>query len=82
MAARKRSVEIKSKKTVFKGRYKIDEYTFDFDRAAGKGRLTDVKRLVFERGDSAAQGAAVGVAIRLSPERSDGFDLRIFRFKI
>jgi ADP-ribose pyrophosphatase len=54
MAAKKRSVEIKSKKTVFKGRYKIDEYTFDFDRAAGKGRLTDVKRLVFERGDSAA----------------------------
>ena len=54
MAAKKRSVEIKSKKTVFKGRYKIDEYTFDFDRAAGKGRLADVKRLVFERGDSAA----------------------------
>jgi ADP-ribose pyrophosphatase len=54
MAAKKRTVEIKSKKTVFKGRYKIDEYTFDFDRAAGKGRLTDVKRLVFERGDSAA----------------------------
>ena len=54
MATKKRSVEIKSKKTVFKGRYKIDEYTFDFDRAAGKGRLTDVKRLVFERGDSAA----------------------------
>jgi len=54
MAAKKRSVEIKSKKTVFKGRYKIDEYTFDFDRAAGKGRLTDVKRMVFERGDSAA----------------------------
>ena len=54
MAAKKRKVEIKSKKTVFKGRYKIDEYVFDFDRAAGKGRLTDVKRLVFERGDSAA----------------------------
>jgi ADP-ribose pyrophosphatase len=54
MAAKKRTVEIKSKKTVFKGRYKIDEYTFDFDRAAGNGRLTDVKRLVFERGDSAA----------------------------
>jgi ADP-ribose pyrophosphatase len=54
MATKKRKVDITSKKTVFKGRYKIDEYTFDFDRAAGKGRLTDVKRLVFERGDSAA----------------------------
>lgn len=53
MATKKRKVEIKSKKTVFKGRYKIDEYVFDFDRAAGKGQLTDVKRLVFERGDSA-----------------------------
>lgn len=52
--AGKRKVDIKSKKTVFKGRYKIDEYVFDFDRAAGKGRLTDVTRLVFERGDSAA----------------------------
>jgi len=54
MATKKRKVDIASKKTVFKGRYKIDEYTFDFDRAGGKGRLTDVKRLVFERGDSAA----------------------------
>jgi nudix-type nucleoside diphosphatase (YffH/AdpP family) len=50
----KRKVDIKSKKTVYKGRYKVDEYVFDFDRAAGKGRLTDVARLVFERGDSAA----------------------------
>ena len=54
MAAKKRKVEIKSKKTVFKGRYKIDEYVFDFDRAAGKGQLTDVKRLVFERGSNTA----------------------------
>jgi nudix-type nucleoside diphosphatase (YffH/AdpP family) len=54
MAAKKRKVEVKSKKTVFKGRYKIDEYVFDFDRVAGRGQLTDVKRLVFERGDSAA----------------------------
>jgi len=53
-AAKTRTVEIKSKKTAFKGRYKIDEYVFDFDRVAGKGRLTDVTRLVFERGDSAA----------------------------
>ncbi len=50
----KRTVDVRSKKTVFKGRYKVDEYVFDFDRAAGKGRLTNVKRLVFERGDSAA----------------------------
>jgi nudix-type nucleoside diphosphatase (YffH/AdpP family) len=50
----KRKVDIRSKKTVYKGRYKVDEYVFDFDRAAGKGRLTDVTRLVFERGDSAA----------------------------
>lgn len=50
----KRKVDIKSKKTVFRGRYRIDEYVFDFDRAAGKGRLEGVTRLVFERGDSAA----------------------------
>jgi nudix-type nucleoside diphosphatase (YffH/AdpP family) len=54
MAARKRKVDIRSRKTVFKGRYKIDEYLFDYDRVAGKGRLEDVKRLVFERGDSCA----------------------------
>lgn len=54
MAAKKRSVEITSKKTVFKGRYKIDEYTFAYDRVAKKGRMEDVQRLVFERGDSAA----------------------------
>ena len=54
MAGKKRTVDIKSRKTVFKGRYKINEYQFDFDRAAGSGRLTDVSRLVFERGDSAA----------------------------
>jgi ADP-ribose pyrophosphatase len=54
MAAKKRKADVKSKKTVFKGRYKVDEYVFDFDRVAGKGRLTDVTRLVFERGDSAA----------------------------
>lgn len=54
MATKKRTVDVRSRKTVFKGRYKIDEYTFDFDRVAGRGRLTDVKRLVFERGDSCA----------------------------
>lgn len=54
MATKKRSVEIAAKKTVFKGRYKIDEYVFGYDRVAGRGRLEDVQRLVFERGDSAA----------------------------
>jgi nudix-type nucleoside diphosphatase (YffH/AdpP family) len=54
MAEKMRNVTIQSKRTVYEGRYKIDEYVFDFDRAAGKGRLTDVTRLVFERGDSAA----------------------------
>ena len=54
MATKKRTVEIKSRKTVYKGRYKVDEYVFGYDRVAGKGRLEDVQRLVFERGDSAA----------------------------
>ena len=50
----KRKVDIKSKRTAYKGRYTIEEFVFDFDRAAGKGRITDAKREVFERGDSAA----------------------------
>lgn len=54
MAAKKRTVDIKSRKTVFKGRYKVEEYLFDYDRVAKRGRLEDVQRLVFERGDSAA----------------------------
>ncbi|RYD87823.1 MAG: NUDIX domain-containing protein, partial [Sphingomonadales bacterium] len=54
MATKKRTVDIKSQKTVYKGRYKVDEYVFGYDRVAGKGRLEDVQRLVFERGDSAA----------------------------
>lgn len=54
MATKSRKVDITSKKTVFKGRYKIDEYTFDYDRVAKKGRHTGVTRLVFERGDSCA----------------------------
>lgn len=49
-----RKVEVKSKRTAYKGRYKVEEFTFDFDRAAGKGRITGSKREVFERGDSAA----------------------------
>lgn len=54
MATKKRTVDIRAKKTVFKGRYKIDQYLFDYDRVTGKGRLKDVERLVFERGDSCA----------------------------
>lgn len=54
MPAKKRTVDIKSKKTVFKGRYTIDEFVFGYDRVAGKGRLEEVTRLVFERGDSCA----------------------------
>lgn len=50
----KRKVDIKSRKTVYKGRYKVEQVVFDFDRTAAKGRLTDVKREIFERGDSAA----------------------------
>lgn len=50
----RRKVDIKSKKTVFKGRYRIDAYTFGYDRLGGRGRLEDVERLVFERGDSCA----------------------------
>lgn len=59
MAAKKRpeanrKVDIKSKRTAYKGRYKVEEFVFDFDRTAGKGRITDARREVFERGDSAA----------------------------
>lgn len=54
MATKKRKVDIKSRRTAYKGRYKVEEIVFDFDRTATKGRLTDVKREVFERGDSAA----------------------------
>lgn len=54
MATKKRKVDIKSRRTVYKGRYKVDEVVFDFDRTAAKGRLTEVRREVFERGDSAA----------------------------
>jgi ADP-ribose pyrophosphatase len=54
MAAKKRKVDIKSKRTAYKGRYKIDEIVFDSDRVSGKGRITDAKRELFERGDSAA----------------------------
>ncbi|HVY88161.1 MAG TPA: NUDIX domain-containing protein [Hyphomonadaceae bacterium] len=54
MASRKRQVDIKSRRIAFKGRYRIEEVVFDFDRVAGKGRITGVRREIFERGDSAA----------------------------
>lgn len=54
MAVKKRQVDIKSRRTAYKGRYRIEEVVFDFDRIAGKGRITDSKREIFERGDSAA----------------------------
>lgn len=54
MATKKRQVDIKSRSTAFKGRYRIEQVVFDFDRAAGTGRITNTKREVFERGDSAA----------------------------
>jgi ADP-ribose pyrophosphatase len=52
--ARKREVEVKSRRTVFKGRYRIEEAVFDFDRVSGKGRITGARREIFHRGDSAA----------------------------
>jgi ADP-ribose pyrophosphatase len=52
--AKKRSVEIRSRRTVYKGRYRIDEAVFDFDRATGKGRIENSRREIFERGDSVA----------------------------
>jgi len=52
--AGKRKVDVRSKRTAYRGRYRIEEVVFDFDRATGKGRITDAKREIFERGDSAA----------------------------
>ena len=52
--AGKRKVDIKSRRQAYKGRYRIEEVVFDFDRASSKGRITDAKREIFERGDSAA----------------------------
>jgi ADP-ribose pyrophosphatase len=52
--AKRREVEIRSRRTAYEGRYRIEEVAFDFDRATGKGRITDSKREIFERGDSAA----------------------------
>ena len=52
--AGRRKVDIRSRRTAYKGRYRIEEVVFDFDRATGKGRITNAKREIFERGDSAA----------------------------
>jgi ADP-ribose pyrophosphatase len=52
--AGKRRVDIRSRRVAYRGRYRIEEVVFDFDRVAGKGRITDAKREIFERGDSAA----------------------------
>lgn len=49
-----RKVEIRDRRTLYRGRYRVDEIIFDADRAAGPGRLLGVKREVFERGDSVA----------------------------
>jgi len=54
MPAKKRAIDIKSRREAFRGRYRIEEVVFDFDRVAGKGRITDSRREIFERGDSAA----------------------------
>jgi nudix-type nucleoside diphosphatase (YffH/AdpP family) len=55
----KRAVDITSRRQVFKGRYRIEEVIFDFDRVSGpagggKGRIEGSKREIFERGDSVA----------------------------
>lgn len=49
-----RKVDIRSRRQAYKGRYRIEEVIFDFDRATGKGRISNAKREIFERGDSAA----------------------------
>lgn len=54
MARKKRTVTVHSKTRVFDGRFKIDEVEFSHTRTAKPGVNEHVKRLVFERGDSAA----------------------------
>lgn len=45
---------IDARHRVYDGFLKIDEVTVSFDRLAGKGRMDGLKRLIMERGDSAA----------------------------
>ena len=54
MARRAKSIRIDDTRRVFDGFLKIDEVTVSFDRIAGAGRIEGLKRLVLERGDSAA----------------------------
>jgi ADP-ribose pyrophosphatase len=51
---RKPKLRIDRRRRVFDGFLKVDEVTVSFDRIAGPGRLAGVRRLVMERGDSAA----------------------------
>lgn len=50
----KTSISLDGTRRVFDGFLKIDEVTVSFDRVAGGGRIEGQKRLVLERGDSAA----------------------------
>src|SRR5262245_9209430 len=52
--ADKRKVDIRSQREAYRGRYRIEEVVFDFDRVSGRGRITGARREIFERGDSAA----------------------------
>jgi ADP-ribose pyrophosphatase len=54
MARKKREVATRSRRTAYKGRYRIEEVVFDFDRATGGGRIANARREIFHRGDSAA----------------------------
>lgn len=45
---------IDTRRRVFDGFLKIDEVSVSFDRLSGKGRIEGLKRLIMERGDSAA----------------------------
>lgn len=50
----KRGPSIDERRRVYDGFLRIDEVTVSFDRLAGKGRTEGLKRLIMERGDSAA----------------------------
>jgi len=53
-ATPERTVTVHETKRVFDGFFKIDEAIVSYSKVAGKGMVQNVKRLVFERGDSAA----------------------------
>jgi ADP-ribose pyrophosphatase len=50
----RRKVDIRFRRQAYQGRYGIEEVRFDFDRVTGQGRITDARREIFQRGDSAA----------------------------